>query len=61
MVIVTLNHPVEMVHHTQSQIFTPLHIIQDRNHLIIIETEIVHDDRSQEIDFATFETILIHC
>ena len=61
MEIVTLYHPVEMVHNNQNQILTIIHIIQDHNHPTIIETEIAHDDRSQEIDSATFGNTLIHC
>ena len=61
MVTETLKHPVEMVHHNQNQIFTIIHIIQDHNNPTIIETEITHDDRSQEIISATFGNTLIHC
>ena len=51
MKIVISNHRIEMVHNTQDRISETIHnIILDHNHLIIIETEIVHDDRSHEID-----------
>ena len=56
MEIVISNHRVEMVHHTQDPIFKIIYnIILDHNHLTIIETEIVHDDRSHEIDFVMLE------
>ena len=59
---VTSNHRVEMVHHTQYQIFKLTHNkILDHNHLTIIGTEIPHDDRSHEIDIVMLENTLIHC
>ena len=61
MEIVILNHQAETTHHIQNQISKTFHtIILDHNHPIITRTEIAHDDRSQEIDFVTFECILIH-
>ena len=60
--IAILNHRVETVHHTQDQISKMIHnIILDLNHLTIMETEIVHDDRSHEIDFVILGILLIHC
>ena len=49
-----------MVRHTQNKIFKIIHITQDHSRFIIIETEIAQDDRSHNIDFATFETTLTH-
>ena len=57
--IVTSNHRAETVHPTHDQFLNEIHIILDHNHLTIIETEIVNDDHSHEIDFVLLETILI--
>ena len=60
--IVISNHRVEMVHNTQDKIHKIIHNkILEHNHITIIETEIVHDDRFHEIDSVMFETILIDC
>ena len=49
-----------MVHHSQDRIPKIIHnITLDHIHLIIIETEIVHDYRFHEIDFKMLEIILI--
>ena len=68
--IVTLNHKQNRpVHYTPDhQILKNLitiikfqtQITPEHNHLIIIETEIVQDDRSRVIDFETYATIIIH-
>ena len=68
--LVTLNHQVERVHHNQgNQLFRKnliiiiairTQIILDHNHLIIIETKIVHDDPSHVIAFEMYEITLIH-
>ena len=56
------SHRVETVRHTQDQISKPIRNISlHHNNLTIIETEIVHDDWSHEIDFVMLENILIHC
>ena len=47
-----------MVHPTQDQIFN---LIPGHNHLTITETEIGHDDRSDEIDFVLLENTLFPC
>ena len=55
------NHHIEIVHHNQDQISIIIHdIILDHNQLTLIETEIVHDDRSHEIDFVMLGTLLFH-
>ena len=57
-----LNHRVETVHHTQGQIYKQtLSIFLDHNHLILVGTEIDHDDRFHEINFVMSGIILIHC
>ena len=59
--IATLKHQVETSHHIQDQIFKILpNIILDHNHLVITETEFVHEDRSHKIDSVMLETILTH-
>ena len=57
-----LNHQVETVQHTQGQIYKQtLNIILDHNHLIIIGTEIDHDDHFHEINLVMSGITLIHC
>ena len=58
-VIAISDHPVEPVHHTQDQIPKIIrNITLDHNHITIMETEIVRDNRFHKIDFEMLEIIL---
>ena len=58
--IAILNHPVEVVHHTQDHqiLWTTLTITLDHGHLTKIGMEFVQDNHSHVINFVTSENIL---
>ena len=70
MVIVTLNHRLELVHHTQDPptlktniiiiLITHVQIVIDHNHFTKKEMEIIHDNYSHAIEFAMCEFTLTH-
>ena len=58
--ITVLNHQVETVHYTQDKTIKLIfNTILDHTHLTRTKMEIVHDDRSHEIDFLMLEIYLI--
>ena len=70
MVIVNLNHRLELVHHNQDPptlktniiiiLKTHIQFVLDHNHLTEKEMEIIHDNYSQAIEFAMYDFTLTH-